>query len=212
VIIADDDPFVRRLIKDALQSSGFVVIAEASSGREAVELTLHYNPDAVLMDVVMPGVDGISATRQILSARPQQAVILLTGSEDDDVALLGLRVGAAGFLTKDQPVEGLSRAIRAATRGEVAISRYLATRLVEHMRAAPARQGGMRPVHSSLTTREWEVLALIAENRSNAEIAEALVVSMATVRSHVKSILRKLRVRSRSEAVAAAERLRGAAH
>jgi NarL family two-component system response regulator LiaR len=208
VIIADDDAFVRRLVKGALQAEGIIVIAEASNGRDAVELTLHYEPDAVLMDVVMPGVDGITATRQILTATPDQAVILLTGSVDDELGLLGLRAGAAGFLTKDQPVEALTRALRAVSRGEAAISRHLATRLVEYLRAVPERQTAMRPVLSPLTTREWEVLALIEEKRSNSEIADSLVVSMATVRSHVKSILRKLDVRSREEAVHVAARMR----
>jgi DNA-binding NarL/FixJ family response regulator len=208
VIIADDDAFVRRLIKDALQAEGITVIAEANNGREAVELTVHYEPDAVLMDVFMPGVDGITATRHILEAAPEQSVILLTGSVDDELGLLGLRAGAAGFLTKDQPVEALTRALWAVSRGEAAISRHLATRLVEYLRAIPNRQTAMRPVLSPLTTREWEVLALIEDKRSNAEIADSLVVSMATVRSHIKSILRKLGVRSREEAVKVADRMR----
>lgn len=208
VIIADDDAFVRRLVKEALQAEGITVIAEASNGRDAVELTLHYEPDAVLMDVLMPGLDGIAATRQILAATPEQSVILLTGSDDEDLGLLGLRAGASGFLTKDQPVESLTRALWAVSRGEAAISRHLATRLVEHLRAIPNRQTAMRPVSSPLTTREWEVLTLIEEKRSNAEIADSLVVSMATVRSHVKSILRKLGVHSREEAVQVADRMR----
>jgi two-component system, NarL family, response regulator LiaR len=211
-IIADDDPFVRRLVKEALQAAGVVVIAEASTGREAVELVLHYRPDAVLMDVVMPELDGISATKRILDAAPDQAIILLTGSEDEDMAMVGLRSGAVGFLTKDRPVEALSRALHAAARGETVISRDLTTRLIKQLRATPDRQSGMRPIHSPLTNREWEVVALIADRRSNAEIASTLVVSTATVRSHIKSILRKLNVRSREEAVELAERMRIGSH
>ena len=207
-IIADDDPFVRRHVKEALQAAGIVVIAEASTGREAVDLVLHYRPDAVLMDIVMPELDGISATRRILEAAPNQAIILLTGSEGDDMAMVGLRSGAAGFLTKDVPVEALPRALHAAARGETVISRSLTSRLIEQLRASPDRQTGMRPLHSPLTNREWEVVALIADHHSNAQIASTLVVSPATVRSHIKSILRKLNVRSREEAVERAERMR----
>jgi two-component system, NarL family, response regulator LiaR len=208
VIIADDDPFVRRLVKEALQAAGIVVIAEASTGREAVELTLHYRPGAVLMDVVMPELDGITATRRILAERPDQLVILLTGSEDEDMALIGLRAGAAGFLTKDQAVESLPRALRAVVGGEAALSRAHTKRLIEHLRGVPERQVAMRPVHSPLTNREWEVLGLMAEQRSNPEIAATLFVSPATVRSHIKSILRKLGVRSRGEAVEVGEDIR----
>jgi two-component system, NarL family, response regulator LiaR len=208
-IIADDDPFVRRLVKEALQEAGIVVIAEATTGREAVELALYYRPHVVLMDIVMPDMDGITAMRRILGERPEQRVVLLTGSDDDEMALVGLRAGAAGFLTKDLPVEALPRALQAVTRGEAAVSRQLTTQLIEHLRRTPERQSsGMRPVRSPLTNREWEVLGLLAEQRSNAEIAEALVVSAATVRSHMKSILRKLDVHTREEAVEVAELMR----
>jgi NarL family two-component system response regulator LiaR len=207
-IIADDDAFVRRLVKDVLQDAGMVVIAEASTGREAVELTLHYRPDVVLMDIVMPELDGITATRRIVATHPGQRVILLTGSEDEDMALIGLRAGAVGFLTKDVPVEALPRAVLAVSQGEVAISRALTASLIENLRRRPERPSDMRPVRSPLTNREWEVLGLLAEQRSNADIAEALVVSAATVRSHMKNILRKLGARSRQEAVAVAERMR----
>ena len=141
-IIADDDPFMRRVIKDALHAAGIDVIAEASTGREAVDLALHYRPDAVLMDIVMPELDGISATRRILAGAPTQSIILFTDSEDEDMALLGLRAGAAGLLTKDLPVEALSRALRAAARGEMIVSRRLTARLVEYLRSVPERQPG----------------------------------------------------------------------
>src|SRR3954452_1957495 len=190
-IIADDDPFVRRLVKEALQAYGIVVIAEARTGREAVELTLFYRPDVVLMDVLMPEMDGIGATRQILSNNPDQQVILLTGSVDDEMALLGLRSGAAGFLTKDS-VEALPRALHAVARGEAAVSRSLTTTLIQYLRTLPEPGPGMRPVHSPLTNREWEVMGLLEQRRSTAEIAEALFISPSTARSHVKSILRKL--------------------
>jgi DNA-binding NarL/FixJ family response regulator len=208
VIIADDDPFVRRLIKDALQSAGIVVIAEATTGREAVELTLHYHPDVALIDVSMPGVDGFVATQRIVAQSPRQLVVLLTGPEDEEVALLGLRAGASGFLSKDLPVEALPRALKAAARGEAAVSRSLTAHLIAHLRRLPERRPEMRPVRSPLTNREWEVVGRLAERRSNADIAAELAVSRATVRSHMKSIRRKLGVNTREDAVEVAEQLR----
>jgi DNA-binding NarL/FixJ family response regulator len=208
-IIADDDPFARKMIKDALQRADVVVIAEAQNGRQAVELALHYDPDVVLMDVVMPELDGIAATRRITSDNPDQVVVLLTSADDDETGLLGLRSGAAGFLSKDVDVDVLPQELAAALNGEAAISRRLAMRLVEQMRQAPRGGSGLRPVKSPLTPREWEVVDLLAQERTTDEIARTLVLSTETVRSHVKNILRKLDARSRQEAVAAAERMRG---
>jgi two-component system, NarL family, response regulator LiaR len=209
-IIADDDPLARRMIKDALQDAGIVVIAEAHNGRQVVELVLHYRPDVVLMDVVMPELDGIAATRRIVKEVPEQLVIMLTSGDDDDVAMLGLRAGAVGFLTKDVEIDMLPRALAGAVAGEAAISRRMSMRLLEQIRRAPEGGPGLRPVRSPLTPREWEVLDLLSEELGTDEIAERLVLSTETVRSHVKNILRKLDARSRNEAVATAERMRGA--
>jgi two-component system, NarL family, response regulator LiaR len=208
-IIADDDPLARRMIKDSLQDAGIVVIAEAHNGRQVVELVLHYRPDVVLMDVVMPELDGIAATRRIIKEIPDQLVIMLTSGDDDDVAMVGLRAGAVGFLTKDVEIDMLPRALVGAVSGEAAISRRMSMRLVEHMRRSPEGGSGLRPVRSPLTQREWEVLDLLSEQLSTDQIAERLVLSTETVRSHVKNILRKLEARSRDEAVARARRMRG---
>jgi two-component system, NarL family, response regulator LiaR len=208
-IIADDDPLARRMIKDSLQDAGIVVIAEAHNGRQVVELVLHYRPDVVLMDVVMPELDGIAATRRIIKEIPDQLVIMLTSGDDDDVAMVGLRAGAVGFLTKDVEIDMLPRALVGAVSGEAAISRRMSMRLLEHMRRSPEGGSGLRPVRSPLTQREWEVLDLLSEQLSTDQIAERLVLSTETVRSHVKNILRKLEARSRDEAVARAHRMRG---
>jgi two-component system, NarL family, response regulator LiaR len=208
-IIADDDPLARRMIRDALQDAGIVVIAEAHNGRQVVELVLHYRPDVVLMDVVMPELDGIAATRRIVKELPEQIVIMLTSGDDDDVAMVGLRAGAVGFLTKDVEIDMLPRALAGAVSGEAAISRRMSMRLVEHMRRSPEGGSGMRPVRSPLTQREWEVVDLLAERLTTDQIAARLVLSPETVRSHVKNILRKLDARSRDEAVKAAQRMRG---
>jgi NarL family two-component system response regulator LiaR len=209
VIVADDDPLARRMIRSALQDAGFVVVAEARNGREAVELTQYYSPDAVLMDVVMPELDGISATRQILSERPDQLVILLTGA-DEEIGLAGLQAGASGYLNKDVDIEALPRALKGAAAGEAAISRTMGTMLIQQLRRAPARPttNGLRPVRSSLTAREWEVLDLLCDGHSTDQMANELFLSTETVRSHVKSIYRKLGVNSRDQAVSEAERLR----
>ena len=123
VITADDDPFARRVIKGALQDAGMTVVAEAKNGREAVELVLHHRPDVVVMDVVMPELDGILATRQILKARPGQLVVALTSGDERELGLLALQAGAVGFLSKNAGIDALARALEGVRRGEAAVSR-----------------------------------------------------------------------------------------
>jgi NarL family two-component system response regulator LiaR len=210
-VIADDDPFARRVIKEVLQKAGVLVIAEARNGRQAVELTLFYRPDVVVMDVVMPELDGIIATRQIRKAIPEQLVIVLTGAgeEDQELGLQALRAGASGFLSKDVEIDSLPRALEGVRAGEAAISRKMTRMLIDRLRDTPTGSSGMRPVKSPLTAREWEVIDLLKASKSTDQMADELVLSTETVRSHVKNILRKLDVRSREDAVAAADRMRG---
>ena len=209
-VIADDDPFARRVIKDVLQRAGVRVVAEARNGRQAVELTLYYRPDVVVMDVVMPELDGIVATRQIRKAVPEQLVIVLTGAgeEDQELGLQALRAGASGFLSKDVEIDALPRALEGVRAGEAAISRKMTRMLIDRLRDAPSGSSGMRPVKSPLTAREWEVIDLLKAGTTTDQIADELVLSTETVRSHVKNILRKLDVRSRQEAVVVADRMR----
>jgi NarL family two-component system response regulator LiaR len=208
VIIADDDALARRVLRDALQGAGVIVIAEAADGREAVELAAHYVPDVVVMDVVMPGVDGLEATRRIADRVPGVKVVMLTSTDDVDVGLVGLRAGAVGYLSKSLPPESLPQALRAARDGEAVVSRRMTTALVESVRRLREDGAGLRPVRSPLTPREWEVLDLLCDGLSTDGIADRLYLSDETVRSHVKKILRKLGVRSRQEAVESARRLR----
>jgi DNA-binding NarL/FixJ family response regulator len=196
------------MLRDLLQMAGITVIAEAASGREAVELGLYYRPDVVVMDLIMPGVDGLAATRQIVERAPEVRVVILTSSDDDEVGLMTLRAGASGFLCKDVGVEALPRALHCAKAGEAVITRRLTMRLIEDLRCARQDSAGLRPIRSQLTSREWEVLDLLCQDMTTDDIADTLVVSVETVRSHVKSVLRKLGVRSRREAVEAASRLR----
>jgi DNA-binding NarL/FixJ family response regulator len=210
-VIADDDPFARRVVKEVLEKAGVLVIAQARNGRQAVELTLYHRPDVVVMDVVMPELDGIIATRQIRREIPDQLIIVLTGAgeEDEELGLQALRAGASGFLSKDVEIDALPRALEAVKAGEAAISRKMTRTLVDRLRDTPHGASGMRPVKSPLTAREWEVIDLLKASRTTDQIADELVLSTETVRSHVKNILRKLDVRSREEAVIAADRMRG---
>jgi DNA-binding NarL/FixJ family response regulator len=207
-IVADDDPLVRRLIRDTLQRADVTVIAEASTGREAIELALFYRPDVVVMDYMMPEMDGIEATRRIFEADPSIRIVLLTGAGDEELGLRGLRAGASGYLSKEVELEALPRALRGALDGEAAISRTMTMKLIERYRAAPTGGAGLRPVRSRLTDREWEVLDLLSTGATTDQIAKNLVLSSETVRSHLKNLYRKLEVNSREEAVLAASKLR----
>jgi NarL family two-component system response regulator LiaR len=208
-LVADDDPLARRMVKDVLQRAGITVVAEAHDGREVMDLVRYHRPDIVLLDVIMPHVDGIAATRRIVAENPEQIIVLLTHADDEDLGMAGLRAGAVGYLSKDVDLDALPRALEGALSGEAVISRTMAMRVIEQLRRFPEGGRGLRPVQSSLTGREWQVLDLLCERRTTEQIADALVLSQDTVRTHIKSILRKLQVGSRNEAVAIANRLRG---
>jgi two-component system, NarL family, response regulator LiaR len=209
ILVADDDPIVRRALRSALDEQPDLSFSgEARDGDEAVAMAVADPPDVVLMDIDMPTVDGVTATARIRRETVGVEVVILSSAGDDELALLSLRAGAAGFLAKDVPAAALARALRGVTRGEAAISRTLSLRLVERLRRAPERTDGMRPVQSSLTSREWQVLDLLCAGRSTDDIAGELFVSTETVRSHVKHVLGKLGAHSRAEAVAIATRVR----
>jgi two-component system, NarL family, response regulator LiaR len=208
VVLADDDPLARRVVRDALQEAGFTVVADAADGRAAVELTLHYRPDLVLMDVVMPELDGITAARRIREEAPEVQVVILSTSADDDLGVLGIRAGASGYVTKDVDVLRLPGMLEKVAAGEPAVTPEVTAQLIEELRGLPAAGRGMRPVRSELTSREWEVLDLLAMGRSTEEVADELVLSTETVRSHTKSLYRKLGVHSRAELAEVVRRLR----
>jgi DNA-binding NarL/FixJ family response regulator len=208
-VVADDRGPARRALSSALRRAGIVVVAEAFDGTEAVELTDYHEPDLVVIDMGVSGLDAIAATRRITRADPRLIVILLTSAASEELGVLGLRVGAAGYLQSDLPPMAMARAIVGALRGEAVIPRSLTMRLVEHLRAETSSGEHLRPVGGPLTARQWQVLDLLCEGGSTEEIAATLTISPETVRSHVKGIFRRLNVRSREEAAAVACRLRG---
>jgi len=211
VIVADDDPLSRRAVRDALQEAGITVIAEAGDGRAAVELTLHYVPDLLLIEADLPGIPGLEAIRQVHARSPEVRVIVHARVDDAEVALRSLRAGASGYLPKRYGLGALPRALRAAGEGEAIVPRHIAGHLLASLRRQREDATGLRPVRSPLTGREWEVLDLLCGGLSTDEVADRLVLSTETVRSHIKHAMRKLGVSSRGQAVVVAQRMRNAA-
>ena len=199
VVIADDQTLVRGGFRLILGAAGIPVVAEAADGREAVAAALKHRPDVVLMDIRMPEMDGLEATRRILAAqatRDDVRIIILTTFDLDQYVYAALAAGASGFLLKDVTPEHLIAAVRLVRRGDALLAPSITRRLVE--RFAPRSAGADLSV---LTPRELEVLGLIARGLSNAELAAALTLSEATVKTHVARILAKLQLRDRVQAV-----------
>jgi DNA-binding NarL/FixJ family response regulator len=206
VLLTDDQPLLRRGFRMILEAEGDItVVAEAGSGEEAVTLAGRHAPDVVLMDIRMPGTDGIEATRRITAADAQVRVLVLTTFDLDEYAFGALRAGASGFLLKDVRPAELVAAIRTVAAGDAVISPRVTRRLLEeYAQVLPLsnRQRAERfPQLAALTEREREVLIAVAQGLSNAEIAVALYVSEATVKSHVGRILAKLGLRDRVQVV-----------
>ncbi len=202
VLLADDQRVVREGLEMLLGLlPGIEVVGTAADGEEAVRLAVARAADVVLMDLRMPRVDGIEATRRLADARPAARVIALTTYADEPTVLSALRAGARGYLTKDAGADEISRAISAVARGEAALDRA-----VQHHVIGAVAQGETTALPDGLTPREAEVLVLIAEGLSNQEIADRLVVSQATVKSHVNRVFAKAGVRDRAQAVSYAYR------
>jgi DNA-binding NarL/FixJ family response regulator len=200
VVLADDQRVVREGLATLLGLlEGIEVLGAASNGEEAIELVERLRPDVILMDLRMPRCDGVEATRRLRERSSETKVIVLTTYADDRSVLEALRAGARGFLTKDAGAEEIERAIAAVVRGDAAIDPAVQHHLVEAVAAATELPNGLTP-------REAEVLTLIAEGLSNSEIAARLVVSEATVKSHVNHLFTKTGVRDRAQAVSYAYR------
>jgi len=203
LLIVDDQALVRmgfRMLLDA--EPGIAVVGEAASGEQALALVTELRPDVVLMDVRMPGLDGIATTRRLLEISPQSRVIILTTFDLDEYAFGGLRAGASGFLVKDTRPEELLSAVRAVAGGEAAISGRVTRRMLELFGGKlPATDVTPDSSTGALTPRELEILVAIGEGLSNSEIAERFFVAESTVKTHVGRVLQKLDLRDRVQAV-----------
>jgi DNA-binding NarL/FixJ family response regulator len=204
VVVADDQPLLRAGFATLLESSGKIeVVGEASTGIEAIEQAERHRPDVVLMDIRMPGMDGLEATRRI-SADEDLAgvkVVILTTFESDEYVYQALRAGASGFLVKDTEPADLIQAIRVVARGDALLSPSVTRRLIDDVASRPERKAPSGRLLSGLTDREREVLALVAEGLSNDEIAGRLFLSPLTAKTHVSRILTKLNARDRAQLV-----------
>ena len=206
VLIADGDGLARGMMRFALSNSDRIgVVHAAGNGREALELARYFRPAVAIVDTVVPPSGGLELVRMLVRAVPEMRV--LTVSVDDDrTAIAALRAGAVGHIAKDIDPDGLAELVVGAANGEVIVSQRLMPALLDALREVPA--SGWRPLRSRLTTREWEIVELLGEGATTQRIADRLVLSPMTVYSHTKSILRKLGVNSRRDAVIAADRLR----
>lgn len=203
VVVADDQTVVRDGLVTLLRLlPGIDVVAAAGDGLEAIELVAKHQPDVLLVDLRMPRCDGVETTRRVRAEHPATEVVVLTTYSDDDSVLSALKAGARGFLTKDADAESIGRALQAAAAGQSIIDGEVQRRLIEATTAVPAPQKT-----DGLTPREIEVLRLIAAGLSNTEIARRLVVSEATVKTHINHLFAKAGLRDRAQAVAYAYRL-----
>ncbi len=201
VLVVDDQGLVREGLMTLLEAAeGIKPVAAAADGEEAVALAARHRPDVVLMDLRMPKLNGVEATRQILAARPETEVVVLTTHADEASILDALRAGARGYLTKDAGIAEISRAVHAAANHQGLLDPVVQSRLLEAAGAA-ARPAQPAQLPDELTPREGEVLALIARGLSNREIAETLVVSETTVKTHINHVFAKIGARDRAQAV-----------
>jgi DNA-binding NarL/FixJ family response regulator len=207
VVLVDDQPLLRTGFRMILHATDDVsVVGEAADGSAAVTQVAELEPDVVLMDIRMPGMDGVEATRRIVASGSRSRVLILTTFDLDEYAFAGLRAGASGFLLKDVPPAELTSAIRAVASGDAVVSPRITRELLDRYASSLPPTGGearpaVHPILSQLTEREGEVLLAIASGLSNAEIAAQLVLSEATVKTHVTRILGKLDLRDRVQVV-----------
>jgi DNA-binding NarL/FixJ family response regulator len=202
ILIADDEDLMRAGLAELLTADpGIEIVGQASTGREAVDQTRRLLPDVVLMDVRMPDLDGIAATRELSDVSPDVKVLILTTFEQDDYVFGALRAGASGFLLKRTRPEELIAAVHTIAAGDSLLSPSVTRRVIDRMSQQPTPAHADQARLDDLTPREREVLGLVAQGLSNREIARALVVEESTIRTHVKRILMKLGLRDRVQAV-----------
>lgn len=206
VIIVDDHQFFRDGVRALLDAQlDMECVGEAATGEEAVRLSAELQPDVVLMDVQMPGMSGVEATRQMVSSSPQMSILVVTMFEDDHLVFAAMRAGARGYLLKGAKHEDMVRAIRAVGSGEAIFSPAIAAKLVDYF--AALQPGRPSQVFPELSSREREILALLAQGHKNAEIAAHLVISPKSVRNYVSNIISKLQVADRAQAILRAKEM-----
>ncbi|HEY7420969.1 MAG TPA: response regulator transcription factor [Gaiellaceae bacterium] len=201
VLLVDDHPLTREALSSLLAQHGFEVVGEAADGATAIAAAERLQPDLVLLDLSMPGLDGLAALPRLRSAAPECEVVVLTASGTEENLLGAIQAGAAGYLLKSEPPERIASFLDGVVNGEAALSGAVARRLLERMRNGGRGIGVPRQIATTLSAREVEVLLLLDEHLTTEEIAKRLFISEHTVRSHVKSLLRKLGVSSRREAL-----------
>ena len=205
LMLVDDHKMLREGLRRSLEEEGFSVVGEASDGVEAVHLAASMRPDVILMDVSMPDMGGVEATRRIVQADAEQRVVMLTMHADKDIIDSAIKAGAVGYLTKDCSIDEVCDAVRMAANGETALSPQLAATMLSEVRRIDSHQA--REEDRLVTKREEEVLQLIADGCSTPEVAAKLYISQKTVKNHLASIYEKLNARDRTQAVLLAVRM-----
>ncbi|MET8630323.1 response regulator transcription factor [Kitasatospora sp. NPDC004669] len=204
VVLVDDQPLVRAALQMVIADApDLEVVGEAGNGAEAVELTAALEPDVVVMDIRMPGMDGIEATRQITAGPGKTQIVVLTTFDDDDYVYAALRAGASGFLVKDMALDEILAAVRVVAAGEGLIAPSVTRRLIKEFAGRPSAKSSAKPRRTvtGITEREREVLVLVGQGMSNTELAEHLVISVATAKTYVTRLLAKLGARDRVQLV-----------
>ena len=210
ILIVDDHPLTRDALAALLAQQGFEVVGEAADGEEALRAARKHDPDVVLLDLTMPGMDGLTALPKIREEAPGSEVVVLTASDTEENLLAAIRAGAAGYLLKTESPEQIAAFLRGVVRGDAALSGGVARRLLDRVREYGRFGGVPDSITELLSAREVEVLLLLDEHLGTDEIAQRLFISEHTVRSHVKSLLRKLNVSSRRQALEALHAARAA--
>ena len=206
VLIVDDHDLFRTGLRNLLEEQGVMIVGEAAAGAEAVRIVREIAPDVVVMDLNMPGMGGIEATRHITAMAPLTRVVMLTISEDDSDVMDAILAGACGYLLKDSSIQDLMAGIRAASRGESLISPNIAAKVLQRVRATSTQPEIANTIRAELSDREIEVLKLIANGKDNAVIAAELHISPKTVKNHISNILMKLQIDNRIQAAVYAVR------
>ena len=206
VLLVDDHDLFRTGLRNLLEEQGVHVVGEAADGAQAIRMVRELAPDVVVMDLNMPGMSGVEATRQVTSLAPLTRVVVLTISDQDEDVMNAILAGACGYLMKDSSIQDLMQGIRAAAVGESLISPHIAAKVLQRMRATGTSEQDAETIRAELSDREIEVLKLIANGKDNAQIAAELHISPKTVKNHISNILMKLQIDNRIQAAVYAVR------